>query len=220
MSTLADAFAKAVVVPLTTASHIAATAAAASEPAVSSDDVVVAATAAGGTGAESAPRKRARLPGGEQSSKRVRAPLRPVDDAERLSRTVFVGNVAAGTEQKALERFVLASVDFTAVTPVQSMTAETDVTGATLMGADNGVAPLVKGNRSPIESVRFRSIAIEPLAIAPGSDYKAMRKAAAITGTVTTERRAMNGASKRVVALCAFHVPLYPPYYSLPAQHI
>lgn len=124
------------------------------------------------------------------------------ESPERLQRTVFVGNVPIKTTAKALIAFLQQELN--------KKLGKTEGAGAAAAGAGAGAAAEgdavdgekkeaeKQGNSSKdIESVRFRSIPIQAVAVAPGSDYKAMLKAAVTTGSFAEDAKAMNGEQGR-----------------------
>jgi nucleolar protein 12 len=129
-----------------------------------------------------APRKtRPASAGGEGKAvtKKKRGP--PARDPEVEARTVFVGNVdVAMTTQKLadiVQAFVKAAPGYEAPAGVAA-------------GEGKGK----EGGRADVESVRFRSIPIAATAVAPGSDYGAMIKAAVAQGKLDTagKKNSMN----------------------------
>ena len=161
MSALADAFNKGSA-PLAVAPPIPAAALAAS-------------SSSRGTGGEA--RKRAR-PGSVPGAAAGAAPRRAPETAERLARTVFVGNVPTSTSAASLARLVQ-----------QAVSAGPTASDGELAAPAPGGARLT----ADIESVRFRSVPVAPVAVAPGADYRAMARAAFIAKSFQTgSRDAMN----------------------------
>lgn len=136
------------------------------------------------------------------------------EDEERLARTLFVGNVPLKVNAKTLARMFQRVVDeklHKDEKPVslpsvpasdEKPAAITEEPKADDDSDDGEAAAAVAGEtekekekrqrkRMPrdIESVRFRSVAIAGLAVAPGSDFKAMRKAGFIKRNFDSEKR-------------------------------
>ena len=145
-------------------------------------------------------------------------PMAKRDDPERLSRTVFVGGVPTSMTTLALARLLQAHINAArekgAIIPAGAgAAAATTSDDGSDGGADDDAAgvdeavssapaaayvaanqPARKTLTADVESVRFRSVPVAPLAVAPGSDYKAMTKAAFITKSFAAGRDTMNGA--------------------------
>lgn len=145
---------------------------------------------------------RREMSGTQSKSAKKRAIKR--DSAERLKRTVFLGNLAATITAKQVKR-LMASVLAGQKGSLDSMLGKTAPAAAASAPADDddelsegeepekdlddlleedvsdddeagGAAPLPPGARARIESVRLRSLPISGTPVASGSDYKAMRK--------------------------------------------
>lgn len=128
---------------------------------------------------------------------------------ERLARTVFVGNLPVKVKAAQVKRlFGSASDSGNAPSGSAAAGGAGDGSGGG-DGDDDPYAPRGLGIRSFIESVRFRSAALEPTAVAPGSTHKTMRKAAFIQGKFEEGRDNMNAyvvfkdeaSAKRALAL-------------------
>jgi len=168
------------------------------------------------------------------------------DDADRVARTIFVGNVptsmtaiqvarlfqshlnearkagtlaaapvavekAAGdasgdadeaTPSDVADASASAADKSAEELPSTADAAESDekddadsVDGDAKEAGDGASAPRKRRNLTPdVESVRFRSIPVAAVAVAPGADYKTMTKAAFIRKSFADGRDAMNGA--------------------------
>jgi hypothetical protein len=168
------------------------------------------------------------------------------DDADRVARTIFVGNVptsmtaiqvarlfqshlnearkagtlaaapaavekaagdASGDAAEAAPSDAADSVSAAEKSaeglPPKADVAVTDeekvdvdsVDGDAKEAGDGASAPRKRRNLTPdVESVRFRSIPVAAVAVAPGADYKTMTKAAFIRKSFADGRDAMNGA--------------------------
>lgn len=112
------------------------------------------------------------------------------EDPERLRRTIFIGNVPVKTELLNIVRFVRNHVRSTLGGEVVDAIVNPDLRGKEpakddAAGAEGGAgapAPAkpprkgYKGGGGIVESARFRSAALAKTAVAPGSDFRDMRR--------------------------------------------
>jgi hypothetical protein len=113
------------------------------------------------------------------------------DDAEEAAPS-DVADASAGAAEKSAEELP------TKVDAAESYEEQDDadsVDGDAKEAGDGASAPRKHRNLTPdVESVRFRSIPVAAVAVAPGADYKTMTKAAFIRKSFADGRDAMNGA--------------------------
>lgn len=109
-------------------------------------------------------------------------------DPSVIQREVFVGNVPIGTRASTLKSHIVQRVLHAALkrsalgaSATVGLTAESNA--AALKTAAQG-AGVLTADDPVVESVRFRSIPIKAVAVAPGSDYATMIKAAVAQGSV------------------------------------
>ena len=113
-------------------------------------------------------------------------------ESERLTRTLFAGNVPVATKARHLAQHFQAALGTDSSGSSATATVAAWAT-ADAVAADSGTVEKSSNLTRDVECVRFRSVAIEPVAVTPGSDYKKMRRAAFIKGQLDTGRTAMNG---------------------------
>lgn len=110
--------------------------------------------------------------------------------AEKEARTIFIGNVAADTPRNAIISFIRDGVKAAMKAagaeielPAPEQEAQPDGAQATSGDRQRQKKKLTDRGGGIVESARLRSFAISKLAVAPGSSYKAMLKAAYTTGS-------------------------------------
>jgi hypothetical protein len=143
-------------------------------------------------------------------SRAEKAKLRdgPKDTPEKLARTVFVGNVPLTATTKALELFIQTAINAKRGLPApaeaaapttksedkaakKSTESNKEESGA---GAEASESAVVSSGTRDIQSIRFRNVPINPVAVAPGTNYRQMTKAAFIKGSIDSEHASsMNG---------------------------
>jgi RNA recognition motif-containing protein len=119
--------------------------------------------AAAASPAPAAPPSIARAAGSRRALRGGGAPRAAASCDPRAGRTLFVGNLPTTTTRPALRRFVCAALP----------------------------APAA-GGAPPVESVRFRSVPVAKVAVAPGSNFRSMIRAAVASGSFNEARDSMN----------------------------
>lgn len=119
-------------------------------------------------------------------------------DPSVIQREVFIGNVPIATRASTLKSHIIQRVLHAALkrsalgaSATVGLTAESDVAGLKTAAQGAGVLP---ADDPVVESVRFRSIPIKAVAVAPGSDYATMIKAAVAQGSVHGLEAGTSGA--------------------------